>query len=102
MGRSSQRERSAEAKFREGVKNRLHGLAIKLIPTISGIPDRLAILPRGRVVFVELKRESGGTLSEIQKVQISRLRAKGHEVVVLHGTKEVEAWLNSMDTSSEE
>lgn len=97
-----ERERSAEVKFRDGVKHRLHGLALKLTPTVSGIPDRLAILPAGRVVFVELKRDSGGVLSEIQKVQISRLRAKGHEVVVLRGTKEVEAWLNSMDTSDEQ
>lgn len=94
--RSTERERSAEAKFRDGVKTRLHGLAVKMITGVSGIPDRLAILPGGRVVFVELKRESGGVLSEIQKVQHARLREKGHEVLVLSGTKEVEAWLKSM------
>lgn len=97
MARSTQRERSAEAKFRDGVKHRLHGLAIKLISGVSGIPDRLAILPGGRVVFVELKRESGGVLSEIQKVQHDRLRAKGHEVVVLSGTTEVQQWLDHME-----
>lgn len=99
--RKDERERSAETKFRDGVKKRLGGIAIKMIPTVSGIPDRLAVLPEGRVVFVELKRDSGGVLSEIQKVQHARLRAKGHEVVVLRGTEEVGAWLNSMDTSGE-
>jgi hypothetical protein len=95
--RTSQRERSAEAKLRDGVKKRLGGLALKLTPTVSGIPDRLAILPGGKVVFIELKRESGGVVSEIQKVQHDRLRAKGHDVVVLRGTKEVEAWLAEME-----
>lgn len=96
-----ERERAAESKFRDGVKDKLHGLAVKMITGVSGIPDRLAILPCGRVVFVELKRDSGGVLSEIQKVQHARLRAKGHEVVVLRGTEEVGEWLNSMDTSGE-
>ena len=100
MGRSIQRERAAENKLREGAK-RLGGFAIKLIPILAGIPDRLVILPGGRVVFVELKRQSGGRLSEIQKVRHARLRKLGHTVVVLSGTEEVEAWLNSMDTSAE-
>lgn len=97
-----ERERAAETKFRDGVKHRLGGLAVKMITGVSGIPDRLAILPGGRVVFVELKRDSGGVVSEIQKVQHARLRAKGHEVVVLRGTKEVGEWLNSMATSDEQ
>ena len=92
---SSQRERSAENKLRDGVK-KLGGMALKMVPTVSGIPDRLVLLPGGVVYFVELKRQSGGRLSEIQKVQISRLRAMGYDVVVLRGTDEVAEWLSSL------
>lgn len=91
----NQRERSAEVKLREGVK-KLGGMALKMVPTVSGIPDRLVLLPGGRVCFIELKRESGGRLSPIQEVQIGRLRAMGHEVFVLRGTTEVAEWLSSL------
>lgn len=98
---SSQRERAAETKLREGVKE-FGAFAIKMIPVLAGIPDRLVVFPEGRVVWVELKRQSGGRLSEIQKVRHARLRKMGHEVVVLAGTEEVAEWLNSMTTSAEE
>lgn len=96
-----ERERSAEAKLREGVKP-LKGIALKIKSGITGYPDRLVIWPGGRVTWVELKRDSGGVLSEIQKVRHARLRKMGHEVVVLSGTEEVAAWLSSCTTTSDE
>lgn len=35
-------------------------------PGWSGVPDRIVLLPGGRVYFVELKRPRGGKLSALQ------------------------------------
>jgi len=53
-------------------------------------PDRLVILPGGRVVFVELKRPKGGRLSAGQVEMIQRLRALGAEVATLWSKENVD------------
>ena len=55
----------------------------------TGMPDRLILLPGGRVIWVELKT-SGGHLEEIQKLQHKRLNDLGHRVVVIWGKAEVD------------
>ena len=51
------------------------GLCLKWVcPGWAGVPDRIVLLPEGRVVFVELKRPKGGKLSELQKWWADRLR----------------------------
>lgn len=87
----AERERDAERALVLGVRA-LHGLAWKVYPSVAGIPDRVVLLPGGRTVWCELKAP-GGRLREIQKVTISRMRALGHEVVVLTGKEEVKTWL---------
>ena len=47
-----------------------------------GMPDRLIVLPGGRVAWVELKTD-GGKLSEIQRYRIGQLRIQGHAVHVV-------------------
>ena len=48
-------EREIESKLRQPIKQ-LGGLCLKLVcPGFIGVPDRLILLPGGRVVFVELK-----------------------------------------------
>ena len=49
------RESEIESKLREPIKQ-LGGLCLKLVcPGFTGVPDRLILLPGGRVVFAELK-----------------------------------------------
>lgn len=63
------------------------GKAYKFVsPGNLGVPDRIAILPRGRIWFVELKTETG-RLSQVQKRQIDTLRSLGMNVFVLWGEK---------------
>ena len=63
------------------------GRAYKFVsPGSLGVPDRIAILPRGRIWFVELKTETG-RLSPVQKRQIDTLRSLGMNVFVLWGEK---------------
>lgn len=71
------------------------GLAVKLAPTIAGIPDRLVIWPGGRFSLVELKT-STGNLRAIQVHRHKQLLDLGHEVVVLRGETEIIDWLDGM------
>lgn len=43
------------------------GLCLKWVcPGWAGVPDRIILLPGGKIVFVELKRPRGGVLSSRQ------------------------------------
>lgn len=60
-------EKDIEQKLRKMVEKR-GGQCLKWVcPGWSGVPDRIVLLPGGRVVFVETKRPKGGRLSELQK-----------------------------------
>lgn len=60
-------EKDIEQKLRRTVEKH-GGRCLKwTCPGWSGVPDRIILLPGGRVVFVELKRPKGGVLSPMQK-----------------------------------
>lgn len=87
------RESDLEARLVRGVKA-MGGLAYKFVsPGSVGVPDRLVVLPGGRVVFVELKSDSG-RLSRMQVYQIERLRELGADVRVVKGQEEVRKFLD--------
>lgn len=61
-------------------------------PGNSGVPDRIVFLPDGKVIFIELKTETGRT-SALQDYHIATLRALGQAVRVLRGRREVELFI---------
>lgn len=64
---------------------RMGGRAYKFVsPGNDGVPDRVVCLQNGRTYFAELKTASG-KLTNLQKVQIERLRDLGQKVFVLKG-----------------
>jgi len=75
-----------------------HGGICLKYPTIhtEGIPDRILLMPMGKVCFVELKRPKGGKLSEIQKYQIEKLRAIGIRVEVVKNYAEVDRLIRDL------
>jgi len=77
------REASIETRLRDGVKA-LGGYCIKLSPIgLVGIPDRLLLLPGGRVVFVECKKPRRAVVAKLQawwRDEIKRLGFR-HEFV---------------------
>ncbi|PHM39301.1 nuclease p44 [Xenorhabdus mauleonii] len=59
------------------------GIAYKFVfPGRRGVPDRIVVLPKGRVVFVECKAP-GEKPRPDQLREHERLRALGQKVVVL-------------------
>lgn len=60
-----------------------------------GAPDRLLVLPYGRVFFVELKRP-GGNAEAHQLREHERLRGIGADVRVLDTLEAVDAFFNEV------
>jgi len=67
----------------------------------SGVPDLMLPIPMGgkHGLFIEMKRASGGRLSEAQKRWLGWLNELGYEAVCCHGWKEardvIEAYMNT-------
>lgn len=55
-------------------------------PGNSGVPDRIVLLPAGKIIFVELKTGTG-KLSAQQKIQINRIQSLGQDVRVVKGIR---------------
>ncbi|WP_443660132.1 VRR-NUC domain-containing protein [Clostridium algidicarnis] len=65
------------------------GKAPKFVsPGMSGVPDRIVLLPGGRIVFVELKAP-GKKPRPMQEYRIKELRTLGFEVKVIDSVEEV-------------
>lgn len=78
------REKDIEKILTENVK-KLGGRAYKWTsPGNAGVPDRIVIFPDRVPVFVELKTDKGA-LTNLQKVQIDRLKKLGQQVYVVYG-----------------
>jgi hypothetical protein len=59
-------EKEIETRLVHAVRER-GGLCLKWVcPGWSGVPDRIILMPGGRIYFVELKRPKGGRISSRQ------------------------------------
>lgn len=75
-------EKLVERKLREKVK-RLGGVALKLWSiTDNGLPDRIVLMPSGRIWFVELKT-TNEKLKPMQKIKFNMLISLGFYVCVV-------------------
>jgi hypothetical protein len=60
-------EKEIEKKLRTFVESR-GGRCLKWVcPGWAGVPDRIVLLPGGRIYFVETKRPKGGEVSALQR-----------------------------------
>lgn len=85
-------DRACGARVRAG-----GGWWLKLAPQARrGIPDRLLLLPGGRVVFVELKTPTG-RLSPAQRHCITALNNLGVTAVVIRTVEQLDALLRGVD-----
>ena len=93
------RERYIEAWLRRRIED-LGGMFLKFTsPGNDGVPDRIAIFPDGRLVFVELKA-ANGKLSKIQKHVCKKLIDMNQQVCVVYGMNGAKQFLEDMENHS--
>lgn len=66
-------------------------MAIKLAPTMRGLPDRLVLLPGGEMRLIELKAP-GEQPRESQRLVHRYLEAMGHKVATIDTVGEARRW----------
>jgi Holliday junction resolvase len=89
------RERDVERYLVEKIRA-LGGRAYKWTsPAQRGVPDRLCVLPGGRVLAVEVKRP-GGKVTRLQERELSALRALGLQAAVVDSIEAVEMLVESL------
>ena len=82
-------EKALEAELRERCKA-LGWMCIKLTSQYQrGLPDRLILMPGGRVCFAEIKT-TGKKPTALQRVTHERLRALGYRVEVVDTTESLD------------
>ena len=78
---------------------KIGGVSFKFIsPGNAGVPDRIVILPSGRVVFAELKTDMG-KLTKLQEVQIKKISNLGADARVLRGIEGVKEFINEIQST---
>lgn len=92
------RERNIETYLRDSVK-KARGIAYKWVsPGNNGVPDRIVIIPGGRIIFVELKAP-GKKPTALQQVQHDKLRALGCDVRVIDSREGVDDLIKELTTN---
>ena len=92
------REKTIEAKLVQAVRTK-GGLAPKFTsPGFDGVPDRLVLLPKGRIAFVEMKAP-GKMLRPLQVRRKRQLEALGFSVYCIDGVEQIGGILNEIQSS---
>ena len=92
------REKAIEEKLKIEAKKR-GGIAIKFVsPSFDGMPDRLVLLPGGKVGFVEVKAP-GKAPRPLQKSRLKLLSKLGFKAYVLDDDKKIGGILDDIQTT---
>lgn len=91
-------EKTVEEYLVKKVKE-IGGIAYKFTsPGNAGVPDRIVILPGGRIHFIETKRPKGGVTKKRQKMQHDRIKIRGANVRQVYTKEEVDAFIKEVST----
>ncbi len=89
------KEKQIENKLAMEVK-KAGGIALKFVsPSFDGMPDRLVLIPDGRVAFVELKAP-GKTPRPLQLARHRLLRSLGFRVYVIDSVEQIGGMLDDL------
>lgn len=91
-------EKTIEYKLKSAVKN-LGGIAFKFTaPGINGVPDRLVLLPHGKLAFIELKAP-GKEMRPLQVHRKKQLGQLGFSVYCIDSAEQIGGVLDAIQTS---
>ena len=92
------REKTIEQKLIKAVKS-AGGIAPKMVsPGLDGMPDRIVLLPEGKIGFVEVKA-SGKKPRPLQAARHGLLRWLGFKVYVLDDQEQIGGILDEIRTA---
>ena len=92
------REKEIEKKLTQAVKH-MGGICPKLVsPGFDGMPDRIVLLPKGRMAFVEVKAP-GERPRPLQMARHRLLRRLGFRVYVLDNVEQIGVILDEIQTA---
>ena len=79
--------------------SQIGGKAFKFIsPGKVGVPDRMVLLPQGRIVFVELKAP-GEKIRPLQAHIINTIKALGFKVEIIDSKNGVDEFIRSVNNA---
>ena len=89
------REKNIEEQLVKAVRL-MGGLAPKFVsPGFDGVPDRLLLLPNGRIAFAELKAP-GKKMRPLQKRRKHQLEALGFRIFIIDSTEQIGGVLDEL------
>lgn len=90
-------EKELEKKFIRAVEAR-GGKCLKWTsPGMTGLPDRIVLLPGGRLCFVEMKRPQGGRVGALQCYWAQKLRELGFVHRFVYTEADINALLDILE-----
>lgn len=94
-------EKELEAKLVCSVRAR-GGLCLKWVcPGTAGVPDRIILLPGGRIAFAELKRPEGARVAPLQKYWRRVLTDLGFRHYMIHSEDDIGAAMIDLTEDAE-
>ena len=92
-------ESQLERKFFDKVKH-LGGMPLKFIsPGRAGVPDRIVLMPKGKIYFVEMKNEIGQT-SPIQDYIFAQFKKLGFKVHIINSVESLEKFIGEIENEN--
>lgn len=91
------RENEMEAKLVAAVKAAGGVCWKRTSPGTAGVPDRIVLLPSGRIAFVEVKAP-GETPRPLQRLRIRTLRRLGFKAFVLDNPEQIGGIIDAIQT----
>lgn len=89
-------EKEIEKELCDRVKKDLGGRALKFVsPGQNGVPDRIVLVPNGRIYFVETKAP-GKKLRRLQEYVCGLIRQLGFTVVRIDTKEKVDAFVREV------
>lgn len=91
------RESGLERKVKKRIED-LGGLCLKWTsPGFTGVPDRIAFLPGGKIVFIELKAPGKGDARNPRQRRVAaQLEKLGADVIVIDSLEELDEHLRTI------